>query len=96
MILCRATKIKLDVWGIFGKPLLAGALCGASAMLAYNLMERFASLSTKIMTVGAICVAALVYLIALAVLNALVKEDIYGLPGGKKIAKLLEKMHVLR
>ena len=95
-ILCRATRIRLNVWGIFGKPMLAGALCGASAMLAYNLMERFASISTRIMTVGAICVAALVYLVALAALNALVKEDIYGLPGGKKIAKLLEKLRVLR
>ncbi len=96
IVLSRASGVRFNLWGIFGKPLLAGALCGASAMLCYNLLVRYASLSGRLATVAAIAAAALVYLIALSLLNALVKEDIYGLPGGKKIAKLLEKLRVLR
>lgn len=95
-ILCRVTKLRLDFWGIFGKPLLSGALTGAAAMLVFNLLTKYELVSTKLATVIGICAAALVYLLALAALHALAKEDLLGLPGGKKIAKLLEKMHVVR
>ncbi len=96
VILRRATGIKFDTMSIFVKPLLAGALCGAAAMLAYNLITRYMGISTKLATVGAIGVAGLVYLIALTLLGAIVREDVLDLPGGKKICRILEKMRILR
>ncbi len=96
IILSRATGIRFSTAGIFVKPLLAGALCGASAMLAYNLLTRYASLPAKLSTVGAIGAAALVYLVALSLLGAIAREDVLGLPGGGKICRILEKIRVIR
>ena len=96
IILSRITGIRFSVMGIFVKPLLAGALCGATAMLGYNLITRFLSISDKLATVGAIGIGGIVYLIALALLRAIEREDVLGLPGGGKICRILEKMRILR
>ncbi|MEG2938795.1 MAG: polysaccharide biosynthesis C-terminal domain-containing protein, partial [Oscillospiraceae bacterium] len=96
IVLSHITKIKFDIVGIFVKPMLAGALTGAAAMLTYNIMSKYLPISGKVVTVAAIAVAGIVYIISLGILNALEREDVLGLPGGNKICRILEKLRILR
>ncbi len=97
IVLIRVTKIKLSLSSVFLKPLFAGLMCGVFALLSYNVFTRFLpQISDKLLTVAAIAVGALVYLIVLGVTKALNREDILGLPGGRKISVLLEKVKLLR
>ena len=96
VILKKVTKVSLNIKSVLLKPLLAGAACGVSARLAFVLLTRaLPSVNEKLMTVAAICVGALVYLIALGITHSLDRADVRSLPGGRKIEKLLEKVHLL-
>ena len=90
--LVRETKVKLNLWSIFVKPLMAGAVCGGAARLAYLLLSSFIS-SVKISTLLSIAVAAAVYAVVLLLAKVITKSDILMLPKGEKIAKRLEKLH---
>ena len=48
-------------------------------------------ISKRVATALAICIAAIVYVIALFLLKAIRKEEILMLPKGQKIAQTLEK-----
>ncbi|MEG1944486.1 MAG: polysaccharide biosynthesis protein [Oscillospiraceae bacterium] len=94
LILCKYTGISLSFGKIIFKPMFAGLITGAFGLLSYNLITMVIS-STKIATVAAIGVAIIAYGIALGMLKILDREDVLGMPGGKKIAAALEKLHIL-
>ncbi len=97
IIVQKTAGIKLDIKGTLIKPLFAGLMCGVFALLAYNVFTRLLpSISAKIVTVAAIGVGALVYVIVLGVTKALAREDVRSFPGGRKLEVLLEKVHMLR
>ncbi len=96
MVLGRSAGIKLDLFGSIGKPLIAGALCGVSAKLAYELFTLALPTRTTVgMSVG-IAAGAVAYLVALGVLRAIDREDVLSLPAGEKVAAALEKVGILR
>ncbi len=90
--LVRETGVKLNLWGIFVKPMFAGAICAGAARLAYLLFASFIR-SVKVSTLAAIVVAAAVYAVVLLLAKIITKNDILMLPQGEKIAKRLEKLH---
>lgn len=92
--LCKETKIIPNFVTVFIKPLLAALLCAVTAILSYNLIVLV--IPTKIATILAILLAVVIYAIALFLLRAITKDDINMLPKGKKIAKTLEKHHLIR
>ncbi|MBE6883462.1 MAG: polysaccharide biosynthesis protein [Ruminococcaceae bacterium] len=89
--LSRETGVKLNLWGIFVKPMFAGVVCAVVARLVYILLANFAGV--KVSTVGAIAAAALVYVVVLLLAKVITKNDVLMLPKGEKIAKTLEKLH---
>lgn len=92
--LCKETKIIPNFVTVFIKPLLAALLCAVTTILSYNLIVLV--IPTKIATILAILLAVVIYAIALFLLRAITKDDINMLPKGKKIAKTLEKHHLIR
>ena len=73
------------------KPIVATAFCGVIAYLAVNYI-----LGGMMGTLLAIVAAVLVYIIALALLKAIEKDDVLSLPKGEKIAIILEKFGIIR
>lgn len=71
------------------KPLIASLIMGAAAWAAYGLLSRFIS-SNSVACLGAIAIAGCVYLVLVAALRIITKEDCMLLPKGEKIAKLLK------
>lgn len=83
---------------IFVKPFISAVLCAVTAWGAYSLFSFILPSEGsmgKVITVLAVGVAAVAYLIAIFALKAITKEDIVLLPKGEKIAKILEKHHLI-
>lgn len=77
------------------KPLIAGCLCGGSAVICDYLLNEF-GFGGSLSTVVSILFAVIVYVISVSLLKIIEREDIISLPKGKKIAKVLEKLRVIR
>jgi len=69
------------------KPLLASLLMGAAAWAACGLLERFTTI--RVACLGAILVAAAVYVILVIALRIITLDDCMLLPKGEKIARFL-------
>ncbi len=93
IILCRTTKIRLDIMSTFGKPLVSAILCGVAAWCTAYLMNMVTS--SRIVVVAAIAVAAIVYIVALFALKTLTRADVLLFPKGEKLAKILEKYRLI-
>ena len=74
--------------------IIASAFCGLAAWGSYKLLDGL-NISDKIITLIAIVIAVIVYAGVLLLIKGLSKEDVLMLPAGEKIAKVLEKLHVL-
>lgn len=86
-------KAELSITDTLGKPMLAGLGCAAAAWQAQRLLSR--RLSPGHAVPFSIAVGGLVFLLLVFTLKILKKEDIFMLPGGEKLSKLLEKHHLL-
>ncbi len=85
----KYTGIKPNIYKSLFKPLFAGLCCGVS-----TLFVTFGG--GKINTIAKICVAAVVYLAALILLNTFEADDVTSLPKGEKILKVLTKCKIIR
>lgn len=94
--LLKITGMKMNFVSIFVKPLVASAFCGISAFFSYKLVNGVLSVGNTISTVFAIAVGALVYAAVLFIVKGIEREDVLMLPKGDKIAKLLEKMKLIK
>ena len=105
-VLLKETGTKISLFGTCLKPFICSAFCAVSALLSYKVFLRFLSgisaleingriNGDTISAVLAICVAAIVYIIALLVTKCIVEGDVIMLPKGKKIAEIMDKMGVL-
>lgn len=92
--LCKETRIVPNFVTVFIKPLLASALCAVTAYAGYYLLNM--AIPTKAATILAVVLAVIVYFVALLLFRAITKDDINMLPKGNKIAKTLEKHHLIR
>ena len=95
VLLVRTTGIRISAWRVIIKPTMAGAAAGAAGFLVYDVLESAVSGNT-VRLMCAIIAAAVVYIMALGVLKAIEREDVLSLPGGKKLAGILEKVHIIR
>ena len=87
-------QIKINLYSTFMVPLFSGALCGIGAKVSYLLFDIL--FSERLATVGAIGVAAIIYGISIFMTKEITKKDFLMVPKGEKIAKVLEKIHLLR
>ena len=88
-LLCREAHIVPNLVSVFIKPLIASALCAVAAWVSNSLLAFF--LPNRLATLLALCVAVIVYVIALLAIRAINRSDILMLPKGQKIIKILEK-----
>ncbi len=91
--LVHYTGIRPNFMAAFIKPLFAAALCGIAAWAGNGLLIRV--LPQSLSTVISIGIGAVVYLIAVFLLKIITKNDVFMLPKGEKIAKVLEKFHFI-
>lgn len=89
-VLKRAMNIKFDINKFLIKPLLATALMCIVSYCVYLLLVQF--ISWKISAIIAIILAIPIYALAVAIMKILDKEEIYRLPKGELIYKILVKM----
>ncbi len=88
--LVKYTKIMPRMLQSFLKPLVAALCCGVAALGVSTLLG-----GSKMSTVLAVLVAAVVYFVMLIVLRGIEKEDVLAFPKGEKISKILEKLHII-
>lgn len=92
--ICRETGVCIRVGDTFAKPFAGGLVCGITAWFCR--FQLFADRPGKLFTLLSIGIGAIIYFILLFVLKIVTKDDILMIPGGEKIGKTLEKLHLLR
>jgi len=88
----RYAGMRFSIMGMAVKPLLATA---AMAAAAYLVNYGVALLSAKAAVLAAIAVAVPVYFVVLIVFKGIAGEELQYIPGGRKIAGLFKKLHLL-
>ncbi len=92
-LLVKHSKIKPDFFSTTVKPLIGAVLSSAAAFFVNMLISPL--ISQRLSTVLAIVSAVVVYVIALLIMRAFTANEIKFLPKGEKIAKALEKWHLI-
>ena len=93
--LCRETKIVPDFVQVLIKPLASAVICVTLGSL-FHYSPIMSALNPKLAIIITVAVTVVLYGIALIMFGVLSRQEISMLPKGEKIAKLLEKLHVLR
>ena len=81
---------------------MSAALCGLGALGTYTILEKVTygmfsgAWQARICFVGAVGVAAVIYVVMLSVLKGFVEEDMMMLPKGAKICSLLRKIKAMK
>ena len=98
VITWKATKsainMKLNFVNNILKPLFAGIVMGFVILFGYNVTHLI--LGNSISTILMICIGGLVYLLTIAFIKVLNKDEIYDLPKGDKIYKILTKLSIYK
>ena len=76
------------------KPLAAAGVCAVAAYFSNKGLSILLS-GSRMATIGALGVAGVAYIIAIAVFRCITREDILGLPKGEKLAKICVKLHII-
>lgn len=92
-LLIRYSKVKINFYTTTIKPLMGAVLSSAAAFTVNYFMSSI--VSQRISTVISIIAAVIVYIISLLILRAFTATEIKFLPKGEKIAKVLEKWHLI-
>lgn len=92
-LLVRYSKIVPDFFSTTVKPLISAVLSVAAAWGVNSLLQPI--VNHRIATVAAILAAALIYIAILLIIRTFKAEEIKILPKGEKIAKTLEKLHLI-
>ena len=93
-LLIKHSKVVPDFLSTTVKPLIAAVGCAATAFFVNTLIEG--RMNHRISTILAILAAVIVYIAILLVLRTFSAKEISFLPKGEKIAKTLEKLHLIR
>lgn len=93
-VLCKETKIIPNLNLVLIRPLISAGICSIVAYFAQKYLALV--ISDKISTLISILIAGVIYLICLLLFKGITKNDILLLPKGNKIAKTLEKHHIIR
>lgn len=84
-------NLKLDKKKMLVKPALATLVMGAAVWVSYHLLNL--KIGNTVSTLLSILIGVITYFIATMILKTLTKEDIFMLPFGEKIYRILVKFH---
>lgn len=93
-VLCKETKIIPNLNLVLIRPLISASICSVAAYFSQKYLALV--ISDKLSTLISILIAGVIYLICLFLFKGITKNDILLLPKGNKIAKTLEKHHIIR
>ena len=88
--LIRHTGVTPNLFKSLGKPLIAAFGCGIAAYFMSLLGD------SRLVTLAAIAVAAVVYFALLVAMNTFEEADVLALPKGEKLLKVLVKCKIIR
>lgn len=94
ILLVRFTGYKENMFKLFVPPVISAVLCGITAYTAVSLTRD--SLGNVWSLLISVLLGVIIYFISAFLTTALTKNEIFLLPNGKKLAKVLEKLHILR
>src|SRR5690606_32916821 len=94
MAVRKYTRLKLNIMEVFIKPLIS--TLGMALVAKFSYIGLLGILGSKLATLIAIFLAAIVYMILLLITGSLTYEDFNLLPNGEKIAKKLLKLGILK
>ncbi|MEG1448531.1 MAG: polysaccharide biosynthesis protein [Oscillospiraceae bacterium] len=92
-ILFKNIRAKFDVLSIIIKPAFCGLLCGISAWVSYDFINKF--WQSKLVLFISIIIGGIIYAISMILVKGIQKSDVLFLPKGEKIAKVLEKYSII-
>lgn len=92
-LLIKHSKVVPDFLSTTVKPLIAAVCCAAAAYFANAFLEG--KMNHRLSTILAILAAVIVYIAILLVLRTFSAKEVRFLPKGEKIAKTLEKLHLI-
>jgi stage V sporulation protein B len=90
----KYTRLKLDIVDIFVKPFFASAIMALVAKLIH--VGFINVIGSRLATIVAIVIAAIIYFILLVAIGSLTYEDFKLLPNGDKIASRLVRLKLLK
>lgn len=94
-ILSKTIKLDIKMLKFVVKPVFATFIMCVTSYYLFTLLLKFA-LSAKIATIIALVFAVIVYLISIIALKIFTREEIYMIPYGSKLYKLLERLGIYR
>jgi len=92
--LIKYSGVKLNLYSIIIKPLMAGAVCGLSAWVCYTVTNHILGISLS--TALSIVFAGIIYLVMVSLLCIIEPNDILTLPMGEKLLKIAKKFKIIR
>ncbi len=88
----RCIKLNLTFTKFILKPLIATAIMGICSYFIYSILIGI--ITGSMATIISIVIAVILYVIAVIVLKIFTKEELYMIPYGTKICKILEKIKI--
>lgn len=86
--LSRLVRLRLPVWDLFGKPLLASLIMGASVYFAELFLSGIID-SNTVCTLCSVAVGVVIYVALVLALRMFSEADLKRIPGGRRISRLL-------
>ena len=90
IVIRRSIRLKLGFSKFIVKPVLATIMMGICSYAIYFVLTGI--LPGKLVTIIALCVAVIIYVLALIALKIFTKEEIFMIPYGQKIYAVLTKL----
>ncbi len=84
--LVRKTGMKLNLYDVFGKPILSSALMGILVMFLYRAISDHAS--ATVATLGSVLAGVILYVVLAVALKMFSAEDLQFIPGGNRLRKV--------
>lgn len=91
-VMKKSIKLKLNLKKYVIKPILATIMMGVCSIFTHNFF--ICMISEKLSTIIAIIIAILIYIISVIILKIFSKEDMYMIPFGQKIYKILRTVGI--
>ena len=92
-LLVKYSKVLPNLLSTIVKPLGSAVVCAASAYFSHILFDSL--IGGKVATIFSIAVAVVIYALTLLILRTFTASEVKILPKGEKIAKILEKYHLI-
>lgn len=93
-VLRKNIKLELTFSKFLLKPVIATVMMGICSYFAFSVLKGI--IAEKMATIIAIGIAVIIYILALLALKVLNKEEIYMIPYGQKLYRILEKLGIYR